>query len=306
MTVTDLPTRPFCLAELATLGLTRKRLRLLVAEGAVRRVAAGAFVPASLPDTTATRAAALGLVVPRHHVVIDRTAAMLHGIDTYAIGEQVGTPAVESCALRGNARPRAEAVDGHTRDLRPTDVMRIDRVRVTTPLRTSLDLGCQLRRREAFAAMCQFARDHHVTADLLTRQLPRFKGRRGVVQLRELAPLVEPRVESAREAWTLLAIVEAGLPVPEPQFWIVLGGVATYRLDFAYPQRRVCVEYDGIEAHEKTSAQKARDRRRRHRLRDLGWTVIVVRRGDFTGDRLDAWLRELRLALVAPYSTRRW
>jgi len=27
---------------------------------------------------------------------------------------------------------------------------------------------------------------------------------------------VEPRVESARESWTLLEIIDAGLPVPEP------------------------------------------------------------------------------------------
>ena len=36
------------------------------------------------------------------------------------------------------------------------------------------------------------------------------------------------------------------------------------------------------------------------------WTVIVVRRGDFTGERLDRWLGELRDALQPDYSNRRW
>ena len=44
------------------------------------------------------------------------------------------------------------------------------------------------------------------------------------------------------------------------------------------------------------------DRRRRKRLRDNGWTIIVVRRGDFAGDAPDRWLRELRDALAPSYS----
>jgi len=306
MSSSSLPDRPFSTAELARFGLTTKRIHRLVAAGEVRRVAPGAFVPAWLPDTTRTRAAALSLVVPRHHVVVDRTAAYLHDVDSYAFGEHVRTPPIESCALRGHARPRADAVDGRSRDLSPADVMAISGVRVTTPLRTSLDLGCHLRRREAFAAMCQFARYHGITTSVLARELPRFRRRRGVVQLRGLIPFVEPAVESAREAWTLLAIVEAGLPSPEPQFWVVIDGVPTYRLDFAYPHRRVCVEYDGAEAHDQTPQQRERDRIRRAWLREHGWIVIVVTRGDFSGDRLDAWLRELAEALRPTYSSRRW
>jgi len=34
--------------------------------------------------------------------------------------------------------------------------------------------------------------------------------------------------------------------------------------------------------------------------------VIVVRRGDFTADNLDRWLRELRRALRPAMSNRRW
>lgn len=142
--------------------------------------------------------------------------------------------------------------------------------------------------------------------DLAGRMLPRYRGRRGVRQLKELAPLVEPRVESKREAWTLLAIVDAGLPLPEPQVWIEVDHVPTYRLDLAYVHARVCVEYDGVDAHDLTEEQRAHDAERRRWLREHGWTVIVVRRGDFTGDRLDRWLRQVREALVPKVSNRRW
>ncbi|MDF1603598.1 DUF559 domain-containing protein [Nocardioides sp. YIM 152315] len=110
-------------------------------------------------------------------------------------------------------------------------------------------------------------------------------------------------MESQREAWVYLDIVDAGLPLPEPQAWIEIDGVPTYRLDFAYRRARVVVEYDGEEAH---AGRDAEDEERRDWLRRHGWTVIVVRRGDFTDARRDRWLRELRAALQPPYSNRRW
>lgn len=306
MTITHLPDEPFAHADLPRLGLSRRDLYRLVDEGAVRRVAPGAFVPHHLPDCTETRAAAVARIVAPHQVVVDRTAAIIHGVDALVYAEHDLVVPLETCALRGHTRSRLTGVDGRVRDLARSDVMRIGGVRVTTPLRTACDLGCHLRRREAFAAMCALARAHGLTQRELGAELPRFRGRRGVVQLKQLVPLVDPRVESAREAWTLLAIGDAGLPLPEPQVVIEIDGVPTYRLDLAYRHAHVCVEYDGVEAHESTPEQRERDRVRRQWLRDHGWTVIVVRAGDFSGERLDHWLRVLREALAPAYSNRRW
>ena len=128
-----------------------------------------------------------------------------------------------------------------------------------------------------------------------------------MIQLRQLIPRAEPRVESTREAWTLLAILDADLPAPEPQVWIEdEDGVAVYRVDFGYPRSKVAVEYDGRDWHLLTDEQKHHDAERRAWLKSQGWTVIVVRNGDFTGSALDSWLRELRKALAPTYSNRRW
>ncbi|HYF73901.1 MAG TPA: DUF559 domain-containing protein, partial [Nocardioides sp.] len=214
-------------------------------------------------------------------------------------------PPVETCARRGHEPTAAAGADGRTRDLAPGDVMTVHGVLVTKPLRTALDLGCCLRRREAFAALCAFATRFGFTPEIYVRELGRYRRRRGVVQLRGLVGLVLPSVESQREAWVLLDIADAGLPLPEAQFWVDVDGVPTYRLDFAYPCTKVCVEYDGDEAHGSAS-QRAHDEERRAWLRAHGWTVIVVRSGDFTGAALDRWLGELREALRSPYSNRRW
>ncbi len=297
------PDEPFTRADLPRLGVSEIDLRRAQRRGEISVIFRGVFTVSDVPDTVELRAAAVALVARPHQVVTDRTAAWLHGIDVHVYAEHDGPLPIETCALRWHAPSTLHGVDGRTRDLRKEDVMVLHGVPVTTPLRTALDLGCCLRRREAFAALCAFARDHQIQRHDLRRSLPRYRRRRGVVQLRELIELIDPRIESQREAWTFLAIADAELTLPEPQFWIVVDGVPTYRLDFAYPRRRVCVEYDGVEAH---AGRESYDEERRDWLRSHGWTVIVIREGDFSGDRLDRWIEELRTALAPTYSNRRW
>lgn len=300
------PPRPFAASEIESLGIDRAQVRAAIRSGDLLTPFRGVYVRAGADDSIDSRARALVSAVSAEHIVCDRTAAWIHGIDAYAYAEREGTPVIETCAIRGHTRTRRGMVDGRVRDLRPTDVMEIDGLRVTTPLRTALDLGCNLRRREALSALNDFARCHDVTRQALQKELPRFKGRRGVVQLRDLLPLVDPRIESPRESWVDLALSDAGLPRPERQVWIEVDGVPTYRLDFAYRLARIAIEYDGEEAHESTPEQREYDEERRAWLVANGWTVIVVRRGDFTGDRLDSWIRQVKEALQAPYSSRRF
>lgn len=306
MEINDLPAEPFRIRDAELYGLTRRQVQLATEDGLLLRAANGVYRRSDLADTIRARAMVVACAVTAHHVAVDRTAAWLHGVEMLTLDEQVLLPPIESCALRGRRPSRRPELDGRTRDLAPHDIMTIDGVRVTTPMRTALDLGCHLRQREAFAAMCLLARHHAFSARDLVRELPRFRGRRGVVQLRALAPLVDPRVESHREAWTLLEIVGACLPVPEPQWWVEIDGVPAYRLDFAYPLARVCVEYDGFDHHLRTPEQRAYDDRRRAWLRENGWTVIVIRRGDFADGASARWTRELRGALTPSYTNRRW
>ena len=301
-----LPSVPFTKADLRGAELTPRALRTHLASGEVRRVLRGVYAAASLPDTIETRIAAASKALSEGHVLIDRSAAWIHGVDCFGAAELEAGPPVESCVRPRRSTTRRQHFSDHQRTLREDDVMHVGGIDLTTPVRTALDLGCHLRRREAFASMCELARRHDFTSAVLLGQLGRFAGRRGVVQLRELAAVVDPRFESQREAWTFLAIHDARLPHPEPQVWVDVDGEPTFRLDFAYRLARVYVEYDGKEAHESTPEQAAHDRWRRQWLREQGWTPIVVRSSDFRGEALDRWLRQLRAALAAPYTSRRW
>ncbi|HJQ06925.1 MAG TPA: DUF559 domain-containing protein [Nocardioides sp.] len=297
--------RPFTVRQAEARGITRQQLHRMVTSRLVRRVLTGVYVAADVPASSELLLEALALVVPADHVITDRTAALVHGVEVFSPSERGAVPRIETCALRGRHPTQRPQTRSGTRTLLPVDVMNLGSLLVTTPHRTALDLGCHLRRRDAMAAMNALARLHELTPAMLALSLPRYRGRRGVVQLRQLIPLVDGRIESHRESWAWLELADAGLPRPEPQHWIEIDGIPTYRLDFAYPHQRVAVEYDGEDFHA-SDEQKLDDEDRRRWLRRNGWTVVVVRKGDFTGRRLDAWVREVRVALRDQSTNRRW
>jgi hypothetical protein len=301
-----LPKRPVTYRQLRERGWSRKRIEVAVRETTIRRVLHGVYVRGDLPDSIELRIDALALVVSPHSVVCDRTAAWVHSVDVFGLGDHEIMPPVETCVYRHRSRTTRIGVDGRTRDLLPQDVMVVRGVAVTTPLRTAMDLGCGLGRHRALGALDQFMRVHGVTRAAMERELPRYFRRRGVIQLRALVPLADPRAESMRESWVRLDIHDAGLPAPELQFWIEIDGVPTYRLDLAYPKQRVVVEYDGEDFHRRTKEQKERDDTRRTWLRDHGWTVIVIDKDGLNGPDAQAWMRELRSALGPKTRRLRW
>ncbi len=291
-----LPDRPFTRAHAAELGVSPQQLRDLVGQRQVRRVLRNVYVRCEVPDSIEVRVAAARLVLTPGAVFVDRTAAWLHGVDVFGYRDLEVLPPLECVVLRDRSRIERPECLGGERDLLPRDVMHVFGVPVTTPLRTALDLGCALPRPDGLAALDMFLRVHEMTQADYRRELPRYRGRRGVVKLRGLVVLCDARAESARESRTRLAIHDDDLPAPVPQVWVVDGGVRIFRLDLAYPRHRVAVEYDG-DWHVATDEQREADRRRRRWLAEHGWTVIVVRKGDFDARRRARWLGELRAAL---------
>ncbi len=295
---TSLPHGPFTSAAALECGVTARVLDRLVRDLVVRRVMRNVYQRYDEPDTIEHRVAAARLVVTPASVLCDRTAAWLHGVDIFDYRELEILPPVETVVLRGRSRIERPECRGGERDLAPYDVMRIGGIPVTTPLRTALDLGCLLPRGDGLAALDMFMRLHGVTRGELMASLPRYRRRRGVVRLRPLVMLADPRSESPAESWLRLVLHDEGFPPPEPQHWVVHEGVALFRLDFAYPKHRIAVEYDG-EWHRRTEGQREADRRRRQWLRDHGWTVVVVQVGELSPAGRQRWVGELRDALAA-------
>ncbi|MGH3348018.1 MAG: DUF559 domain-containing protein [Nocardioides sp.] len=287
---------PFTTAMAAVKGYDRKSLTRLVERGALLRLFMSVYVDADVDLTMELRVEAARLALSEDMVLCDRTAAWIWGVDAFAFAELDGEMPLECCTPRGRRATERAGCDGGSRDLLPEDWCTIGGVRVTTPLRTALDLACNLWARDALAAMDALARGHGFTAQDLARLLPRYVRRRGVVQARRLVWLVDARAESAAESWTREVINLHGLPMPELQHWVLVDGVPTYRLDLAYVRAKIAVEYDGEEFHT-SPADRQRDADRRAWLRAHGWYVIVLTKDSFKPEAIDRWVRELREVL---------
>ena len=77
---------------------------------------------------------------------------------------------------------------------------------------------------------------------------------------------------SAPEVRVARLLMRAGLPQPVPQLRLKVDGKSR-RLDLAYPELKIAIEYDGWEYHSQRSAFDA-DRVRGNELEIVGWTVL--------------------------------
>jgi hypothetical protein len=221
------------------------------------------------------------------------TAAALHGFDT----EQ---PADLHVISPPGSRLRcADGLVVHRRDGAPL-VMVGDRP-ATSPTWTAVEVARSLRRPRVLATLDAALRSGTCTRPELWRAATDQAGRRGIVAVRDLIALADGRAESSMESEARLAMIDGGLPIPELQYEVVDGNGERRRLDFAWPEERVAVEYDGIDWHSGADALR-RDRKRTAALLDVGWMVIAIvfedvryRAWEFVA-RIDGQLRNARAA----------
>jgi hypothetical protein len=103
---------------------------------------------------------------------------------------------------------------------------------------------------------------------------------------------VDPRAESPPESRVRVALVLAGL-TPVPQFEVWAGSIFLGRVDLAFPEQRVLVEYEG--AHHFEGTQIVRDDERFARLEAAGWRVVRLSSADLRD--LDSVVLRVRAAL---------
>jgi hypothetical protein len=221
------------------------------------------------------------------------TAAAMHGFDTEEPRDlHVLNP--PGCRLRS-----ADGLVVHRRDGAP--LVLVDGRRATSPAWTAVEVARSLRRPRALATLDAALRSGTCSRADLWRSAIEQAGRRGIVAVRNLIALADPRSESAMESEARLAMIDGGLPIPELQYEVVDGNGELRRLDFAWPDCRVAVEYDGMDWHSGADAM-IRDRRRQAALADINWVVIAIvfedvryRSWEFVG-RIDVQLRRAQAA----------
>lgn len=292
--------RPFTARKAAERDVSSDHLRRLVSERLLARPMRGVYHRSDLVDDIELRLRCVALVVPSDCVVTDRTAAWIWcGERALAPHSDVMVPPISVFAPPGR-RLRRGLVHSGERRLARSDVVEISGVLVTTPLRTACDLGRCLHADQALAAMDSLAGLRTFSVDELGSELGRFKGYRGIVQARALAPFVDPGSGSQFESIARKRWLDAGLPRPQCQCPVDAPAGGVYFVDFGLPDELFGVEYFGEEFH--GEARRSHDEDRLAWLREeQGWTIVVARRHNVSGPRQDLevilrveWQRRVR------------
>lgn len=215
------------------------------------------------------------------------------------LGADVVPRAVEQAGLVdlvvGPERRRPpQGVVVHRDALWVSDVLECEEATVTTPLRTTLDLARWVDLTDAVVAADRLGRLGEFDGAALVARVAEQRQVRGAVPgaraaVLQVARLMDRRAESPMETRTRLVFVHGGLPAPVPQYVVRdEGGQPLARVDLAWPDQRVAVEYDGW--YHRDPAQHALDLDRDALLADLGWQVVHVtgRQVYRTPDRLVA------------------
>ena len=100
----------------------------------------------------------------------------------------------------------------------------------------------------------------------------------GSARARVACGLADGCAESPQETRLRLLIGRSQLPAPIAQYRIAKDGRFVARVDFAWPDHKVALEYDGLWHAE--DGQFAKDRERLNLLREAGWTVVFVTAAD--------------------------
>lgn len=218
-----------------------------------------------------TRAEAALLVVGRPVVLSGPTSLALQGITA---AESSNIHVTVPYERRIKSKPGLVV---HQGCYRPTDVLEIDGLE-TFPIDLALaEFLCDGDRRTLFAAMDEAMRglppDHcRRLQENVRERLADRRDRRGIHRASTLLDLATGKAESPPESILRLVVVESGFPVPEPQYEITaIDGRVVYRLDMAWPSRRIALEYDGYVAHEE---RQDRDTERDARMAARGWITI--------------------------------
>lgn len=252
-------------------ALGRNELRDLITNGRLVAVNRAVLVDRRTMLTLATRAAAGLLAAGPTAALTGQTAALIHGCSAADAG-MIHILAPYARKMRNP--PGIQIHNGHFDE---DDVVVLDRLRSLTLGRVIADMLCDESRGTALActdqALAQLA--PRFRADFKTTVAERIMERldsRGRRRSAFLLDLATGAPESPAESRMLLKLVDGGLPIPVAQHPIIdMNGTVRYRLDFAWLEPKVALEYDGYEAHEDRGHQ---DELRTHDLRRRGWLVI--------------------------------
>jgi hypothetical protein len=245
--------------------MTRSQLDTRIADGQLVKVWPGVYSRRE-PDTS-IRLRGVDLRAGEHVAICLGTAAAAYGFDTEDVADlNVLNP-------YGHQLRSGDGLFVHRRDGAP--IIEVDGRLATAPAWTAVEIARSLRRPRALATLDAALRSRSCDARQLVGAAAQQAGRRGIVATRELIPLARSAAESPMESEARLVMIDGGVPPDMLQYEIVDRNFRLWRVDFAWPDRKVAVEYDGFDWHSDREAFR-RDRQKRAALQEMGWSVLSI------------------------------
>lgn len=265
-------------------ALTRGQLR----GPAVRRLCRDIYASASRPVTHELRCRAAALGLPPGAVITGRSAATVRGVRLCWPEDDVQILAPPEMRLghRGGLDVRRTVIE-------PGDWQPWADGRLATPMRLALDLLLGRPLPDAVADLDAVIRARLVALPDVAAMVA-ARSDNGIVAARRAVSLADPRAESLPESKLRVLLTLDGL-VPVPQYWIEDSGGRIARVDLAFPEHKVAVEYDG-DWRDGESWALNRDRDRLNRVHAVDWDVVFVTAPLLRDER--RMLRTVRQALA--------
>ncbi|WP_427129362.1 type IV toxin-antitoxin system AbiEi family antitoxin domain-containing protein [Pseudarthrobacter sp. S9] len=278
--------------ELLDRGISARQIRRLSDAGTLLKLRRGCYVRtifwASLDKDSSSRTridayAHRTLISSNGSYVFSHTsAARLHGLYLWQVDDRIHLTVPFLPSSGGHAGD----VVAHTRALPALDVVQLQGYRVTSLERTAVDCCLVLNYRQGLILM-----DHALRLgagrEELERQCAQLRGASGVGNLRKVLTHSDARSESPGETLTRDLIRRLQLPTPELQFE-VRTRLGLFRLDCAWPERLVALEFDGRRKYFEyapTAEAVFQERRREKALVELGWRVVRIEWRDLFRER---------------------
>ena len=216
------------------------------------------------------RCQAAGLILPEHVAITGRSAAYLHGVELAAPDEPI-----EVLLQRPLTFGPYTGIKVYTTDCRNIGIVPGSLPQVVTTERAAIDIARGPNMIESVVYLDALAHQHMLNParlhNLIMRTLSPQAG--SARAIRALA-LMNGRSESPQESRLRVKLTLHGLEPPAILHEVRDQGSFVARVDLAWPQQRLALEYDG--AWHGNSQQVEHDRRRLNQLVSHGWMVLHV------------------------------
>lgn len=268
-------------------GFRDREITALVRAGHWHRLRRGAYVasPTWQEADEAARHTLLATAVLKQSktdVVLSHVSALpAYGAPLWNLDLQV-----VHLTRRDRRAGRKEAgVRQHQGLLLPSDVMTWRGLEVTSPTRTALDITTIADAETSLGIVNHLLHTGATKLDDLEDRYALMQHNPFTLRTDLVLRLADARCESLGESRTFFMCWRHGVPAPEPQFVVRdENGREVARLDLAWPEYGVWLEFDGKEKYTKhlrdgetTTDAVLREKRREDRIRELtGWRCIRI------------------------------